>query len=338
MRSHTFETPGHVHLEVDVDAGTVDVTTGMTPVTDVTVTSDAEPSELVERATIEERATGQTHVVRVKLSKGRWGIFRGGESVRISVVVPQDTDLSVRTASADVDATGRFGRVDVETASGSVTVDEGTDVRLRSASGDLSLGAGESADLQSVSGEVVVGQAARSARLSASSGSVHLGTVSGPARIETVSGSIDVDLAEEGLRTKTVSGTVDVRCVASGEVSLGSVSGSATVGIPPGRELEVDARSLSGRLASDFDLAGTPSGGAGGPRVLVRSNSVSGELRIVRAAPPAHSKPAGDDGPAGEGPEGEPAAAGDAPAAGDGPGYLPDVPAAGDAGPTALSA
>lgn len=358
MRSHTFETPGHVRLEVEVESGSVDVTTGVTPVTDVTVTSDAESSELVERATIEERATGQTHVVRIKLSKGRWGIFRGGESVRISVVVPPGTDLSVQTASADVDATGRFGRVEMETASGSITVDEGIDVRLRAASGDISLGAGETVDLRSVSGDVVVGHAVRSARLSASSGSVRLGTVSGPAKIETVSGSIDVDLAEEGLRTKTVSGTVDIRCVASGEVSLGSVSGDARVGIPPGRDLEIDAQSLSGHLTSDFDLDGAPSWNAGSQRVVVKSNSVSGELRIVRAAPPAtrSSEPAGAgpdwDGPDGDGPDGgEPAdvapLAGDGPA-GDEPAYdpaagtagdhAPDAPAAGAGGPAAVSA
>jgi hypothetical protein len=287
MRSERFETPGHVRLEIENQAGSVDVTTTGETVTDVEVMGEHEPSEIVDEALIDCRPSGDGYVVRVKLPKQR-RLFRSGEAVRIVVAVPHGVDLSVSTASASVDATGRPGKVDVETASGNVTVDEGTDVRLRSASGDLSLGSADSVDARSVSGEVVVGRVAQRARVSATSGGLRLGEAWSRAAVETVSGSIEVDVAYDGVTAKTVSGDVALRCVMNGDVALSAVSGDAVVGIPPGRAIEVDAQSLSGRLRSDIDLDGLPVGGVADPdaKVRLKSNSVSGNLHVVRASLP----------------------------------------------------
>jgi DUF4097 and DUF4098 domain-containing protein YvlB len=289
MRNEHFETAGHVRLEIDNEAGTVDVTTSDAATTTIELSADPDAQELLDRATVECRPSGDGHVVRVKLPKQRL-LLRRSERVRIVVVAPHGTDLSVSTASANVDATGLFGRVDSETASGDVTVDQGSDVRMRTASGDLSLGSADTADLRSVSGEVVVGRVTGRTRINGTSATVRLGEAGSQVTVETVSGAIEVDLARAGVNAKTVSGDVSLRCVANGDVVLSAVSGDAIVGIPPGRAIEVDAQSLSGRLQSDFDLDGAPAvAGAGvdpGGRVHVRSNSVSGNLRIVRAAAP----------------------------------------------------
>jgi hypothetical protein len=288
MRNESFETAGHVRLEIDNESGTVDVTTGDATTTEVELTADPDAYELVERAIVECRPAADGHLVRVKVPK-QHKLLRRSEPVRIVVTVPHGTDISTSTASADVDATGIFGRVDVETASGDVTVDEGGAVRMRTASGELSLGSAVTADLRSVSGAVVVGRVAGEARINGTSASLRLGEAGSHVTVETVSGGIEVDLARGGVSSKTVSGDVALRCVTQGDVVLSSVSGDAVVGIPPGRALEVDAKALSGRLRSDVDLDGTPAGAPADPgaRVRLRSNSVSGDLRIVRAEAPA---------------------------------------------------
>lgn len=313
MRNERFDTAGQVRLEIDNEAGSIDVTTADVATTEVELSGDADAAELVERATVECRPSGNGHLVRVKVPK-RHKLFRQGEPVRIVVVAPHGTDLSASTASANVDGTGMLGRVDVETASGNVTIDQGTDVRMRTASGELSVGSAVTVDLRSVSGDVVVGRVAGRARVNGTSSTVRIGEAGSHVGVETVSGDVEVDVVRDGASCKTVSGDVSLRCVTNGEVVLSAVSGDGVVGVPPGRAIEVDAQSLSGKLQSDFDLDGAAAyAGAADPeaRVRVRSNSVSGHLRIVRAAPapdehlvpaaPAAPLPATDDADAAAG-------------------------------------
>jgi hypothetical protein len=296
MKSERFETPGHVRVEVHNYAGSVDVTTADVTDTEVAVAADREPSELLDEVTIDCAPGPDGHVVRVLMPRRR-RMFIFNERLRVSVVAPHGCDLQANTASANVDATGRFGRVQVETASGNVSVDEGSEVRLKSASGDLSLGRGTAVAVQTVTGDVVVGTAEDRATLSSTSGGIRLGAARSAAKVDTVSSTVDVDLVEDGITATSVSGDVRIGCVTSGDVNLKSVSGDAQVGVAAGRSVEVDAQSLSGRLISEVDLDSEPSWNrpAGAARVFVKSNSVSGDLRIVRVPePPATQRPAPD--------------------------------------------
>jgi hypothetical protein len=290
MKSERFETPGHVKLEVDNISGSVDVTTADVTATEVTVVADREPSELLEEVTIECTPGSEGYVVRVRVPRRR-RLFLFNDRLRVSIVAPHECDLQAHTASANVDATGRYGQVRVETASGNVSVDEGSEVRLKSASGDLSLGRGTVVTAQTVSGDVVVGTADDRSTLGSTSGGVRLGAARSAAKVDTVSGTLEVDLVEDGITASSVSGDVRIGCVTAGDVTLKSVSGNAHVGVATGRSVEVDAQSLSGRLTSEVDLDSEPSWhtSAAGVRVFVKSNSVSGDLRIVRVSEPPAS-------------------------------------------------
>lgn len=299
MRSERFDTPGKVRLEVDNQSGNVDVVTHDEPVTLIEVDADGGGSDLVDQATVAVTSVADGFEAQVRIPRARRRLLGIGQSVRVTVRLPHDSDLAVKTASADTEASGRYGRVAVETASGDVTVDEGFEVRIRTASGDVSVGAArDEVRVHSTSGDVMIGRTAGSATLSTTSGDLRVGTAGGRVKAESVSGDIGIDLVEDGAQVGTVSGDVRITCVAAGNVALQTVSGDAVIGIPSGRELEVDAQTLSGSLSSDFDLDSQPAragAGAGdpGPRVSVRATSVSGHVRLARALEPPRMAEAG---------------------------------------------
>ncbi|HLK45820.1 MAG TPA: hypothetical protein VKT18_07510, partial [Acidimicrobiales bacterium] len=69
-----------------------------------------------------------------------------------------------------------------------------------------------------------------------------------------------------------------------GSLRAATVSGDVTVGIPPGRGISVDARSMSGELSSEIDLSsGGGDGEPGGDLVRITAHSVSGDVEIQRA-------------------------------------------------------
>lgn len=263
----SFETPGSVLLSIDNTVGEVDVTTHDAPRTEVEVTAledDDASRDAVANTRVELRSDGGE--VRVEVPR-RHGAFFGREpKVRVAVRAPHGAALAFRTASADVTAHGRLGAVRGKTASGDVEVEAADEVSVNTASGDLRLGEVRgTAELRSVSGDVEVR---------------HVG---GELSASVVSGDLRVASADRGGSVNAVSGEISLAAVTSGDVSLTSVSGDVTVGIREGSRVHVDVTTVSGDLRSDLDLGDAPPTGDG-PLVEVRGRTVSGDLRVRRAA------------------------------------------------------
>lgn len=252
MAEHTFRTPRPVELEVKVPAGEIEVETVDGDESTVVVEG---PEKLVDATHVE--LAGNRLVVEVR-HKGSFGIqisigdvSFGAARLHLRIRVPHASRVELSTATADMELRGRYAALVTKSASGDLTVD-----------GEIE----GNAEIKTVSGD---------ARLRA---------VGGELRVQTVSGDITAASAGGDVTAKSISGDVRVESVREGRVTARSVSGDIEIGVAPGTNLDVDAGSVSGELASDVPLARDAGAVGDGPMLVVRGKTVSGDFKVFRAA------------------------------------------------------
>lgn len=185
----------------------------------------------------------------------------GKASARVSVSVPAGCDVDLATIGADLLATGLNAGVRAKTISGASTI---SDVR------------GET-DISTVSGEVEVARATGRLSVNTVSGEVTVVDSTLPrAKVNTVSGAVTLDLLD-----------------ADTEVKANAVSGDVTVRVPASG-YDVVGTSISGAVIIDGHRFARTSGGAkggetgrlreGDGRLRIRSNSVSGDVIVLRSS------------------------------------------------------
>lgn len=229
------------------------------------VALDGAAEELLDRVEITADAGGEGSPVRLRVTVPKGGMFRT-PSFAVHVSTPPDARVRVAVASADVDLQGRFGRADLTTASGEIGAEHCAELQLRSASGDARIG--------TVAGSATVGTASGEVRLAEALCGLTAHTASGDVTVERTAGPVSIS---------TASGDVSVGAAGAGRLGIRTVSGDATIGVVPGLRLWLDLSSVSGRMRSelDEDAAGA---GDGPPQLTLTLRSVSGDLRIERAA------------------------------------------------------
>jgi DUF4097 and DUF4098 domain-containing protein YvlB len=286
MRTETFSTPGPVRLDLELPSGAIEVEAGDTEETHVeleAISSNDQVREMVETARIElvRRGDGHEVVVEVRTRHGVWISFSRGPDIRIGspemrlrITCPKGAELDVRTKSADVQARGDYGLVDVNTASGDVSVEHSARADVKTASGDV--------HFDEVDGTLDVKSA---------SGDVHVGTVSRAANIQLVSGDLYLREANDSVSANTVSGDQRLEAVLKGRMELRAISGDINVGVRRGSRVFIDANTVSGSTSSEFDLSDAPveAPSEGSPLVELFAKTVSGDVRVERAPAPAHS-------------------------------------------------
>jgi hypothetical protein len=254
MAEHRFLTPAPVDLDLEIPVGEIQVETIDGDESFVSVTGN---EKLVEHT--EVRLDGNRLVVALK-GKKPFGITIsigdfsfGTNGLNVAVRIPHSSAASLATASADMKLKGRYKTVGVKSASGDVAV---------------------------------TGEVEGDATVKSVSGDVRLGLVGGDLRVQTVSGDVLTGSVGGSVESKTVSGDVHVDSVREGTVTAQSVSGDIELGVAPGTTLDVDAGSVSGDLSSEVPLGSDPSAVAvdGGPTLVVRGKTVSGDFRVFRAA------------------------------------------------------
>jgi hypothetical protein len=273
-----FETPGNVELQIRIPTGRVSVETTDEPRTQIDlIPRGRRGEEAIEQIDISHDEHGGRHVITVEQrDRIRWGplqISWGGE-VEVRVKCPVGSELEFSGASTELRAEGRYGKVSARTASGEIRVgDVEGKLEVKTASGDISLDriVSDNASVVSVSGDL------------------ELGHVDGRLTLRTVSGDVELGVARGPVTVSTTSGDVDVKSLETGELRVQSVSGDARIGIARGTRIWIDATSVSGDMNSELAVGDeTPGEGseASGEVVPVHVKTVSGDVRIVRAAAP----------------------------------------------------
>ena len=270
-----FETPGSVTLQIKIPAGHVVLTTSDEPKTEVELVSHGRRgSEALEQIVVTAHERPGGHVISIEQQdRLRWGpiSINWGGDVEVRVICPAGADLEFSGASADLSASGRFGKVSAKTASGDLALGSVADkLHVKTASGDVAIQRIESeGSVQTVSGDV------------------EIECVEATLTMRTVSGDVEVGRVRAPLTVTTTSGDVAIKTVERGEVRVQSVSGDSRIGVAQGTGVWMDATSLSGDLKSELGVADDAPAETSGEIVPLQVKSVSGDVRFVRAAAPS---------------------------------------------------
>jgi DUF4097 and DUF4098 domain-containing protein YvlB len=262
---YQFDCPQPVALSVRLASGSAEIIAEDR--SDATV--DVQPfdgSDASRKAADNTRVELRDGMLVVEAPDWTGMLFRRGPRLRVTVHLPQDGDLALMVASADVRATGRFGSANLTTASGDVSVDHLTgDVSLKSASGDM--------QISRVDGGL---------RINGASGDFVLGQVGGDLSAKLASGDLSVDRIGGPAKATTASGDVTVGTAVAGLVQINTASGDVSVGVTPGTAVWLDLSSLSGD--TNTDLAMPDSGGTESAATLtVKVRTASGDIDVHRS-------------------------------------------------------
>ena len=251
MTEHRFQTPAPIELVVRIPTGDIDIETIEGDESVVSLDGDDKLIDLTE-----VRQEGRRIVVELK-GKKAFGITIsigdfsfGSGRLHLRAKVPHGSSTVLATAAADMKVRGRLASLEV-----------------KSASGDL----------------VVNGEIERDATVKTVSGDVRMDRVGGELTVQTVSGDVSAHSVGGSIESKTVSGDLRVESLREGRATAQSVSGDIEIGVAAGTNLDVDAGSVSGDLASEVPLGSDPDAAGGdGPILVVRGKTVSGDFRVFR--------------------------------------------------------
>ncbi|MEA1903665.1 MAG: DUF4097 family beta strand repeat-containing protein [Actinomycetota bacterium] len=249
MINEVFQVGSDAEVDVHTHSGRVEVKTGSQDTISVEVET-RDPGFIVEK---------RGDLIFVSSDKNTGWLSRG--SAYVSIVVPESTDVSIATASARTECRGQLGRVEVKTASGNVEVEAAESLTIKTASAK--------ADIGTVSGDV---------RVNTASGDITVEVSRGKAAFSSASGDIRVEESSGVFSASTASGNIRINRFSGSSASFKSMSGTATIGIPAGTKLDLDATILSGKLKLPKAAAGPPVD----HQMSVRAKIVSGDLVIKR--------------------------------------------------------
>lgn len=261
----TFESPGPIAGDINVEYGWVRVIAGDRKTTVV----DVRPANEKRKADVE--AAEKTRVdfvdgrLDVRAPRPRaLGLFGRPGSVEVTVQLPAGSEIRGQVSYGDFDVEGRAG-----------------DCTIKTSYGDLRVGEAGAIDLHSSYGDINVGRAAGPAEISLSWGTIRLGEANGAMNIKSAGGDIVVERARGDVQARTSYGEIRVAEAARGSLTLATSYGAIRVGVAQGTATHLDLVSESGRVRNELEESDGP------PRtkdtLTVRARAKYGDITITRA-------------------------------------------------------
>ncbi|NNG17416.1 MAG: DUF4097 family beta strand repeat protein [Gemmatimonadales bacterium] len=278
MLQRSFDIRPGGALAVDVHDADVEVQTGSGSGVEVKLYLHSEDMEwarrMYERAGF--RAEEQGSTVRltsqeVRVDRRDWGRHRW-YSVRASIRIPRQFDVTIRTGDGDVTVEDLDGSLDLRTADGDVAVGRVSGVvEAHTQDGDVIVGdiEGLRVSVRSQDGDLSMGAlAVEEAVIETQDGDVSVESVSGEVRVHTHDGDLRIGLTSvEGASIRTGDGDVTVYLPESFAADVDIQSESIDVG---------DAFQVTGSV-SQHRIKGALNGG--GPLLTVRTSDGSVTFR-----------------------------------------------------------
>jgi len=204
----------------------------------------AEAKENTKKVEIVVKKEGKTLRIETKYPENRsiWRKKSLNVSVNYRLWIPSKASVKINSVSGDVGLEEIGGAAKVKVVSGDVEVrkaDKGVD--CETVSGDL--------EIQDITGD---------AYLKSVSGDITGERIKGSIKAEVVSGEIELREVSEAkvVEGKTISGSVIYQGKISrdGRYDLNSHSGNINVTLPSNSSFELEAKTFSGKIESDFDI------------------------------------------------------------------------------------
>lgn len=149
-----------------------------------------------------------------------YGSWQSAETTRLTIHLPETSDVSAHLVNASLDVKGIKG-----------------DVSLRTVMGSLS------------------GSVAGNLRASTVNGAVHMSAPSASeVEVRTINGDIELEAGSGEVTVTTVSGDAHVKLATPQRLRLRSVSGNLTAALALAAGTQVDAESMSGAVRLDFPV------------------------------------------------------------------------------------
>ena len=220
--------------------------------------------------------------LRVIGPKRGGGIFGKDHDLDVDVTLPTDSQLSVKTGSADITVEGQVaesrlktgsGDVICDTFSGAASIDTGSgDIEVSEAHGELRVKSG--------SGDVSVGTCVKELSVSTGSGDVEVGTANARTVVKTGSGDLKVVTANNDVSLSTGSGDLTVGTARRGRVSAKGASSDVLIGIPAGTPVWADINTVTGKVRSNIESVGAPEEGQ--DHIELEARTVSGDIVLTQ--------------------------------------------------------
>jgi len=204
--------------------------------------------------------TEEDGVLRIETKYPRSSTRNLNVSIDYNLMIPSMAGADVNSVSGDIWVANIGGAAKVKTVSGEVTSEDivGT-FKGKSVSGDVKItGAKKGVECHSVSGDVEAYDVVGDAELHTVSGEVTASRIKGSIEAESVSGDVELtDVSETRVvKAKALSGEIIYAGTINpdGRYSLKSHSGSIRMTIPGSSAFDLEAKTFSGDIDSEFEI------------------------------------------------------------------------------------